>query len=103
MTSEHPHRILEYSPTGRSACRGKCKQQIGEGALRFGVKVEIHRGEDTWSSLSFRCMRCITHRQAVNFFSACDETKHTPKEFLTVPPPQVRFDFDSIFFIGAAR
>lgn len=52
---EHPHRLLEYAPTGRSTCHGHCKSKIGQGELRFGTKVVVQDHE----SVSWRCIDCV--------------------------------------------
>ena len=80
---DHPHRILEYARTSRSSCSGKCKKLIHEGRLRYGTQVVVngHR------SVTWRCMACITKKQADNLANDAHESGLTEREFLTVPPP----------------
>ena len=81
----HPHRILEYAPSGRSYCKGRCKERIKQGQLRFGTKVQIEDNQ----GISWRCMKCITKNQVRNLFSVAKKEEGSEglmTEFLTHPP-----------------
>lgn len=54
--------LLEPAKSGRSKCKGSCKQQILKGAARLGTLVEINGS----SSYSWRCLGCITVKVAQN-------------------------------------
>ena len=54
--------VLEQAKSGRSKCKGSCKQQILKGAARLGTLVEINGS----SSYSWRCLSCITVKVAQN-------------------------------------
>lgn len=55
-------RLLEYSKSGRASCKGKCKESLEKGQLRFGTRTEI----DGRTAYQFRCLGCITKQQAKN-------------------------------------
>jgi hypothetical protein len=78
-----PHRILDYAPTSRLHCAGHCGKTIPEGNIRFGTMVEIMNHQ----SMSYRCVDCVTERQAVNLVRIAEGQKQCVKEFLTLPPP----------------
>jgi len=79
---EHPHRFLEFATTGRAKCSGKCGKLIPEGTLRYGTKVVIQDHQGTY----WRCLRCITKRQAQNLIKDSEIEKKTEHDFLTVAP-----------------
>jgi hypothetical protein len=58
---DQPRRCIEFSQTSRAACKG-CKNKIAQGQLRFGTLVTI---QDS-SSYQWRCLDCLTARQASN-------------------------------------
>ena len=100
MADEHPHRWLEYAPSDRTHCAGKCKKLIHHGykcdvsnvgleflmsfvrELRFGTKFRIQDHD----SITWRCLGCVTHQQAENIRNVAAEHKQTVHSFLTVPP-----------------
>lgn len=55
-------RLLEFSKSGRATCKGKCKESLEKGRLRFGTRTEI----DGRPSYQYRCLACITKLQAKN-------------------------------------
>ena len=79
---EHPHRWFEYAPSERGHCSGKCKELIEQGQLRYGTKLHIQDHD----SISYRCLACITHRQAENICSVASDQGLSVHKFLTVPP-----------------
>jgi hypothetical protein len=81
---DHPHRLLEYATTGLSSCKGKCKAPIKLGQLRYGTQVVVQEHR----SMSWRCMGCITKKQADNFLADAEAAGLPPQEYLTVPPPR---------------
>lgn len=49
--------------------------------MRFGTKVTVMEHD----SVSWRCLRCITHRQAENLRNVAADHNTTVHDFLTVP------------------
>jgi hypothetical protein len=58
---DQPRRCIEFSQTSRASCKG-CKNKIEQGQLRFGTLVTIQGS----SSYQWRCLNCLTARQAAN-------------------------------------
>lgn len=53
------------APTGRAACRGKCRQNIPKDSVRFVTEVEIYHqqpGQATW----YQCLSCVTPKMVAN-------------------------------------
>jgi Poly(ADP-ribose) polymerase and DNA-Ligase Zn-finger region len=63
-----PYR-LEYASTGRAGCKGKCKEKLAKGRLRFGTEVTIV-DHPSWQ---YRCLRCVTARQVSNIHAFVQE------------------------------
>lgn len=79
---DHPHRFLEYSPTNRTTCHGKCKKSIPLGHLRYGTKTHVMEHD----SITWRCVACVTEQQARNFVASAAAEGKSLRDFLTVPP-----------------
>lgn len=47
-----------YAPTARATCKGKCKEKIEKGALRFATSYD--------QMTSYRCLNCVTDKQVEN-------------------------------------
>jgi len=56
-----------YAPTDRAKCKGKCKEKIPKGEIRFGVSSE---GFGDFETTQYRCLACVTDKQIDNVIKA---------------------------------
>eukprot|EP00658_Telonema_sp_P-2_P034675 TRINITY_DN25300_c0_g1_i2.p1 TRINITY_DN25300_c0_g1~~TRINITY_DN25300_c0_g1_i2.p1 ORF type:complete len:419 (-),score=137.14 TRINITY_DN25300_c0_g1_i2:28-1284(-) len=66
---------FSIAPTNKAKCKGKCKEFIDKGAIRFATEGE---GWGDFSVSSYRCLDCVTKKQFENVLA-----NHGPIE--TVP------------------
>ena len=58
---------VEPARSGRSKCKGKCKQSIEKGQLRLG-SIGQFNGQET---VYWRCLNCVTAKQLQNILHSC--------------------------------